>query len=239
MKLKLHLSLLISMLFTGSVFGILYHYMVMPLFGSELTRCISSGTIFGLINYFICIGIYKKFYELKKVNITLEKKVYIDRLTTLFNRSALDNDMLQISNSETYSLVFIDIDNFRRFNNEYGHKAGDVVLQKASDTIKNTIRSFDRAYRYGGDEFVILLKDYNKINVLSIVGKIRINISEIDNSPLPSITVSCGVASYPEDGDNFSKIIAASDSALLDAKKSGKNRTIIYNPAQDNIYSNY
>jgi len=73
MKLELHLSFLIIMLFTGFSFGIIFHYMVMPLLGSELIHCIASGVIFGLINYFICIGIYKKFYELKKVNMALKK----------------------------------------------------------------------------------------------------------------------------------------------------------------------
>jgi len=226
------------MISAGFVFGIIYHYMVMPLLGSELTHCIGYGLIFGFINYLICIGVYKKFYELKKVNMALKKNADIDRITTLFNRRALDHDMLQISDSEKYSVLFIDIDNFRRFNNEYGHKAGDSVLQRVGKTIRDTIRAVDRAYRYGGEEFVVLLKDCDKSNAFTIAEKIRTSINEIDNSPFPSITVSLGVAGYPEDGTDFSKIIAASDRALLNAKKSGKNRTIVYNTAQDNIHSN-
>lgn len=85
MKLKLHLNLLISMLFTGLIYGIVYHYLVMPLFGNELIHCIITGTIFGLINYSISIGIYKRFYELKKVNNNLMKSVNVDKLTDLLN----------------------------------------------------------------------------------------------------------------------------------------------------------
>jgi diguanylate cyclase len=239
MKLKLHLSLLITMLFSGLAYGLLYHYTIMPLLYGELVHCIVSGMIFGLINYFISIAIYKRFYELKKVNKALKKSIHVDKLTALLNRRAFDNDMLKISKSDTYSLIFIDIDNFRRFNNEFGHKVGDMVLQKVSRTIKDTIRSSDRVYRYGGEEFVILLKDCDKSNALSIAEKIRIKISEIDNSPFPSITVSLGVASYPDDGTNFSEVIVASDKALLTAKKSGKNRTCVYNDAQDTVCSNY
>lgn len=239
MKLKLHLSLLITMLLTGLAYGLLYHYIIMPLLGSELVHCIASGMIFGFINYFISIRIYKRSYELEKVNKTLKKSINVDKLTALFNRRAFDNDILKISKSETYSLIFIDIDNFRKFNNEFGHKAGDIVLQKVSQTIKNIIRSSDRAYRYGGEEIVILLKNCAKSNALSIAEKIRISISEIDNSPLPSITISLGVASCPEDSTNFSEIIVASDNALLTAKMSGKNCTLGYNDAQDTIYSNY
>ena len=240
MKLTLRSSLLVTMLLMGMVYGALYHFVVMPYIGSELIHCISSGVIFGLINYFMSIRIYKRFDDLEKVNKTLKKNMNVDKLTTLLNRRAFDNDILNISENQTYSLIFIDIDDFRRFNNESGHKAGDIVLQKVSHTIKNTIRSVDRAYRYGGEEIVILLKDCDKNNALSIAEKIRISISEIDNSPLPSITVSLGVASCPENGTNFSKIIATSDSALLIAKKSGKNCTFFHepSPSSDRIDSN-
>lgn len=239
MKLKqLHLNLLFFMLLTGLIYGLVYHYLVMPLIGNELIHCLITGMIFGFINYSISIEIYKRFYELKKVNNNLMRSVNVDKLTDLLNRRAFDKDMLQISESDTYSLIFIDIDNFRRFNNEFGHKAGDTVLKNVSKTIKNTIRSNDRAYRYGGEEIVIFLKDCNKINALTIAENLRKNISEFDNSPLPSITVSLGVASCPEDGSNSSKIIIASDSALLNAKKSGKNCTFLYNDKHDTIGSN-
>lgn len=228
MKLMPRLILLTSMILIGLTYGLLYHYMFMPLFGSELLHCIASGTIFGLINYFVSIKVYKKFHKLEEINNNLKKSINIDKLSSLLNRRALDNDIKSIPKNETYSLIFIDIDNFRKFNNEFGHKTGDIVLQKVAQTIINNIRCDDKAYRYGGEEFVILLKDCDKNNSFKIAEKIRINISKIDNSPFPPITISLGVASYPEDGTNFSEIAEASDMALLQAKKSGKNCTLIY-----------
>ena len=135
---------------------------------------------------------------------------------------------MKIQKDKNYSLIFMDIDNFRSFNNEYGHKIGDRVLQQVSQTIKSSIRSNDRAYRYGGEELVILLDNCPKDVAFKIAEKIRININKIDTSPLPSITVSLGVATYPEDGDNILNVVEASDNALLTAKKSGKNTTVMY-----------
>ncbi len=228
--MKFKLSLLTSMLFIGLVYGLSYHYVVMLIFGeNELIHCVVSGILFSLIMYFVSIRVFRRFYDLKEINKNLEKNIDTDKLTSLYNRSAFDNDILNISEYKAYSLIFIDIDNFRRFNNEFGHKAGDIVLQKVSQTIKNNIRCDDRAYRYGGEEIIILLKNCNKYKAFEIAEKIRINISKIDNFPLPSITVSLGVANYPEDGDDISNIVESSDNALLTAKMSGENCTITYN----------
>lgn len=227
--MKFKLSLLISMLSIGIVYGLLYHYVVMPIFGSKLIHYVISGIILGLITYFVTISIFEKFYKLKEINKNLEKSSIIDKLTNLHNRRVFDNDLMKIQKDKTYSLIFIDIDNFRRFNNEFGHKVGDKVVQKVSETIKNNIRCDDRAYRYGGEEIVILLKNCYKNKAFEIAEKIRINISKINNSPLPSITVSLGVANYPQYGNNISNIVELSDKALLTAKKSGKNCTVTYN----------
>lgn len=128
-----------------------------------------------------------------------------------------------MSNEKSYSLIFIDVDDFRIFNNEYGHDSGDAVLKHVCETIKNNIRQNDRAYRYGGEEIVVVLKECTRINAIQIGEKIRSAISSINNSPQPSITISLGVASYPEDGKDIATIIKVSDKALLKAKKSGKN----------------
>lgn len=216
------------MLFAGLCYGLIFHYLIMPLLGSELIHCLSSGLVFGILNYFLAIKIYRSLHELKKANSTLTKNINTDKLTMLYNRRAFDNDIFKIPHNRTYSLIFLDIDNFRKFNNEFGHKAGDIVLQRVSQTIKESIRCEDRAYRYGGEEIVILLMDCNKDKACDIAEKIRKNISCIDNTPLPSITVSIGVANCPDDGTYISNIVVASDSALLKAKKSGKNCTIAY-----------
>lgn len=145
-------------------------------------------------------------------------EIDIDKLTGLYNRRAFDKFSESISDN-IYSLIFIDIDNFSRFNNVYGHEAGDEVLKKVSLTIINNIRQVDQAFRYGGDEIVIILKNCNKDNALLIGEKLKKSVSNIDNSPQPSINISIGISSYPEDGDNIVDIIRISDKALLESKK--------------------
>lgn len=224
MKLTFKSSLFICMLSIGAGYGLLYHFIIMPLIGNELVHCLGQGVIFGLINYFMSIGLYKKYHTLKNSNKLLKKKLDMDKLTGLLNRGAFDNDIMGLSLYESYSIIFIDIDNFRKFNNKFGHQVGDIVLQKVSCEIRNSIRASDKAYRYGGEEIVILLKDCNRRKALEIAEKVRLNINELNNNPYPSITISLGVASYPDDGKHADEIIKASDNALLTAKRLGKNQ---------------
>lgn len=225
--MKFKIVLFISMLILGITYGVVYHYLAMPILGDNLiVQCLVSGTAFGLISYFIIVQITQKYYKLEKDNRNLKREIDIDQLTGLFNRRAFNQDIKKMPKEITYSVIFIDVDDFRKFNNEYGHDSGDAVLQKVSETIKKGIRQIDRAYRYGGEEIVIILNECSKSNAKQIGEKIRENISRIDNSPHSSITISLGVASYPEDGEDISTIIKISDKALLKAKKSGKNRMV-------------
>lgn len=226
-KLTLNTSLLISMLTTVLIYSLFYHFVIMPLFGSRLIHGITQGIVFGFINYFIFIGIYKQYNLLKKSNKLLRKDLQIDKLTGLFNRRAFDNDIQELPIEDTYSIIFTDIDNFREFNNNFGHQTGDTVLKKVSQTIKASVRVNDKVYRYGGEEIIIYLKDCDKKKAFEIAEKIRLNISELDNSPFQSITISLGISSCPEDGTEIDKIIEVSDFALLTAKKLGKNQVYV------------
>ncbi|MGD9678809.1 MAG: GGDEF domain-containing protein [Vulcanibacillus sp.] len=228
MKLSFKSSLLLSMLVLGSVYGLIYHFIIMPLIGSELLHCLLQGIIFGLINYFISIGLYNKYHVLKNTNKLLQKNLNIDELTGLLNRRAFDINIQEVCSNSIYSIIFIDVDNFRAFNNKFGHQTGDVVLQKVSNVIKGSVRASDMVYRYGGEEIVILLKDCDKNVALEIAEKIRININKLDNTPYPTITISLGIASYPEDGTEIENIIKASDNALLKAKELGKNQSCVF-----------
>lgn len=227
MKLTFKSNLLICMLLTGIAYGLIYHFIIMPLIGNELLHCLMQGVIFGLINFFMSIGIYEKYHVLKKSNKLLKKNLNMDKLTGLLNRRALDKDILELSSNEKYSIIFIDIDDFREFNNKFGHQIGDTVLQKVSREIKASLRVSDTVYRYGGEEIVILLKDCNKNIALEIAEKLRLNINELNNNPYPTITISLGVASYPVDGTEVEEIIEASDNALLTAKRLGKNQVSV------------
>jgi diguanylate cyclase len=149
-----------------------------------------------------------------------------DSLTGLLNRRAFDQAIQDVDDRGYYSLIFLDIDNFRDFNNRFGHDIGDNVLRKVGETIQACVRWSDRVYRYGGEEITLILMDCDKKNALRMAEKIRSAISQLDHQAYPQITVSLGVSSYPDDGLLINDLIVASDKALLKAKQSGKNRTI-------------
>lgn len=225
MKLRVNLEIFTCIFVLGILNGFILSKIIVPMFGIKLMHCILIAWIFGVLNYLTFLYIYRKYSLLKENNKKLLKQLQIDKLTGLLNRGTFDNDMHDLSNCDIYSIIFIDIDDFRRFNNKYGHAVGDKVLRSVSKTIKNCIRGTDRAYRYGGEEIVIILRNCDKEDAFIIAEKIRNNVSSLDNSPYPQITISLGVSDYPGDGQNPHEVIEACDKALLCAKKDGKNRT--------------
>ena len=221
-------KLLVTIIGLWLIFGLVYHTIIMQIFNNQLFYCLLLFLILGLINYFV-IYIYRgKYYNLCNSNKMLQNSLDLDALTGLFNRAAFEKHMFTMDETELYSMIFADIDNFRNFNNYYGHDIGDMVLQKVSEMINSTVRSVDRVYRYGGEEIIVLLKDCNKEDAINIAEKIRLNVMNMDNEPFPNVTISLGVSTFPEDSDDIKQIIKASDSALLNAKNSGKNCTWIY-----------
>ena len=134
-----------------------------------------------------------------------------------------------------FSLIVLDIDDFRVFNNTYGHQIGDFVLIELARRIKSTVRDVDMFARYGGEEFELLLSETDAAGGLKAAEKIRRVIaatpfeSEMTLEPL-HVTVSAGVASYPTAGTDFASIFKAADLALLEAKAQGKNRVVSHRP---------
>lgn len=221
------LWLLIAMVFTGILNAVvLLYFMATPLFNNLVLHCIILGALFGLTNFAVAVLFYKRLEKLKSLNLQLKSSLMTDNLTGLLNRRAFDQDIENVDNSGPYSLVFLDIDNFRDFNNHFGHDIGDNVLKKVGETIKACVRATDQVYRYGGEEIILLLLDCDKKNAMKMAEKIRSEISQLDNQAYPQITVSLGVSSYPDDGQYIHDVIIASDKALLKAKQSGKNCTI-------------
>jgi len=200
--------------------------MAMPLFNNLVLHCIIMGSLFGLTNFILAVLFDKRLEKLKGLNQQLKYNLMTDKLTGLLNRRAFDQDIKNFDNSQLYSFIFLDIDNFRDFNNQFGHDIGDNVLKKVGETIKTCSRATDRVYRYGGEEIILILLDCDKKNAMKMAEKIRLEISRIDNQAYPQITVSLGVSSYPDDGQYINDVIIASDKALLIAKQSGKNCTI-------------
>ncbi|OIO32999.1 MAG: hypothetical protein AUJ70_04295 [Candidatus Omnitrophica bacterium CG1_02_40_15] len=121
-----------------------------------------------------------------------------------------------------FTLLMIDIDNFKAFNDTYGHQAGDSIIREISKIFKDASRKIDVVARYGGEEFGIILPVTKKEEALILAERIR---KAVETSPsLKNITISIGVSSFPEDGEKKEDLITRADRALYEAKRSGKNK---------------
>lgn len=130
------------------------------------------------------------------------------------------------------SLLLLDIDHFKKINDTYGHPIGDQALQHVSSIISEELRNVDIAARHGGDEFTLLLPETGTEGARLVAERIRTVIESsplaIDNSQNISITISIGIASYPDCGNTTQQLTRNADQALYEAKGAGRNRVCIY-----------
>ena len=170
--------------------------------------------------------------EIKNLSVT-------DTLTNLFNRRKMEEDLRnELERSKRYarplSILMIDIDHFKNFNDYHGHQKGDDVLRKLASLLKANLRAIDRVYRYGGEEFIVMLPEVDKEGALACAERLRRKAEqepfegEKESQPSGKITLSIGVATYPFDGDTLDKLLEAADSALYRAKALGRNRVCLY-----------
>lgn len=124
----------------------------------------------------------------------------------------------------------IDVDHFKQFNDQYGHNGGDHALMNISKIIQRLIREQDVLCRYGGEEFLLILKQTDKTTALSRSEAIREAIEqhtfEVNRDQPERITVSIGVASYPQDETSYENLVKQADEALYRAKELGRNRVV-------------
>ncbi|WP_353663003.1 GGDEF domain-containing protein [Hydrogenimonas sp. SS33] len=172
--------------------------------------------------------------SLEKEVEELQKQSNIDPLTKLFNRKALEVDgreLLKHSEDRNLNIValMIDIDDFKKINDTFGHVAGDKVLILLAKLFKSSIREYDRAYRYGGEEFLILFNratvDEAKKVAERIMNAVRNN-KLIYKSKVIRITLSMGMAEHQK-GDTLESLIERADAGVYQAKGSGKDRLVI------------
>ncbi|MGM0441335.1 MAG: GGDEF domain-containing protein [Elusimicrobiota bacterium] len=163
-----------------------------------------------------------------------EKKAITDDLTQAYNRRyfmpRLQTEFgIARRAGDNLSLVILDIDDFKKINDTYGHPAGDNVLAEISGAIKKHLRKSDLLIRYGGEEFVILLPRTTKDKAVKTAERIRNVVEDIPfywEGDSFNITVSLGVATFPEDADKSKDLLNIADKRLLEAKETGKNKTI-------------
>ena len=130
--------------------------------------------------------------------------------------------------SKGFSIVMADLDRFKHVNDSFGHTAGDRALKLVAKFLQKNIRDVDVIARYGGEEFVFLLPEADKEEAYTVSERLRSKLAEVRFDELPPITVSLGIASYPEDSDDIDQLIKKADAALYSAKQSGRNKVAVY-----------
>jgi diguanylate cyclase (GGDEF)-like protein/PAS domain S-box-containing protein len=155
-----------------------------------------------------------------------------DPLTELFNRrfmdDSLEREMLRATrNSRPLSVMLIDVDHFKRFNDTFGHDAGDHVLQSLADLLRSFFRANDICCRYGGEEFAIILPDSSSQNAVVRANALRTEVKRLnlsyDSQNLGPITISAGVASFPEHGSCAEALLKTADRCLYESKARGRD----------------
>ena len=157
----------------------------------------------------------------------------IDELTGLYNYRHFHELLNQgLRRSERYfhplSLLMIDIDNFKKYQDVHGHVAGDEALKVIAQIMRNTVRGVDMVARYGGEEFTVILPETTKEVAAIAAERVRNAIAETILPTGDRLTISVGVASYPADAESKEQLICQADQALYRAKKRGKNQTCIW-----------
>ena len=171
----------------------------------------------------------------------LERLSVTDPLTGLANRRRLESEIeREVLRSDRmghrFVVLMLDVDHFKKFNDTYGHQAGDEILKRLARILQDLVREVDTAARYGGEEFMLVLTETPEAEAAKVAERIRLKVSEERFSPQNGgaqvgVTISIGLAEFPADGKTPETIVAAADQALYRAKEAGRNRVALASAA--------
>jgi diguanylate cyclase (GGDEF)-like protein len=172
--------------------------------------------------------------EMRALRLQLADMALTDALTQLPNRRRFEEVLrTELDRVRRYgghcTVGMVDVDFFKHYNDTVGHLAGDVVLRELGDVMRRELRLHDMVARYGGEEFAIIMINAGKDEAKPVLERLLRDVREHpfrhrDIQPLGRITVSAGIASYPEDGTSYNDILRKADEALYAAKRTGRNR---------------
>ena len=202
------------------------------LFGDELDE--NDIQMFSILVNIISVSVSNaRMYEnVKKMSLT-------DAMTDLNNYRSFEGRLKEEINrsfrrESCVSLLMLDIDKFKNYNDSLGHQAGDEALRQLGKLLKTVARDEDIVNRYGGEEFSIILPDVPKETVHVLAERIRESVEKEsfyreDVQPEGKLTISLGGATLPDDASNFEKLVSCADKALYDSKQAGRNKFTLYN----------
>jgi diguanylate cyclase (GGDEF)-like protein len=173
--------------------------------------------------------------ELRNANLRLRELSLTDELTEVGNRRNFDVRIREEINRSTrfghaFSLLLLDIDQFKAFNDEFGHPQGDAVLRGLGALMRSMSREGDVPCRIGGEEFAFILPETLKADALAFAERMRRGVEATIMAPdrKRPITISIGLAAFPEDGKSPEDLLRSADEALYESKRTGRNRVTAY-----------
>lgn len=215
-------------LFTSVIFIILITFAIDSIYTREFNFLRLNKTLENKVN--------QRTKELRKANKKLLEISNIDYLTNISNRRCffeigIKSFYLAKIEKTNLSIICIDIDLFKKINDTYGHNIGDEILKLIANTMNKYIRKSDILARTGGEEFSILLNNTDENNAFTLAEKIRLEVEKLnysDNNIDVKVTISLGISQLREEDENLDSIIIRADKALYTAKKTNRNRSVIY-----------
>ena len=198
---------------------------------------ISATPLFYKGNFTGYRGVFKDITHQKVQEEKIKRLAYYDILTDLPNRTMFQEKLGRLinkshPNTDRFATIYFDIDRFKYINDSMGHSAGDILLQKVADVLKQSTSSEDILARIGGDEFTIIIHDVrSELQVINTIRKIIENLApafKIDSQQL-YVTMSFGIAMYPSDGLNAISLLKNADTAMYKAKAQGRNQFVFFN----------
>jgi two-component system chemotaxis response regulator CheY len=209
------------------------HYLAKPFDPGELkVRLMAGERILNLER-----ELTEKHERLRELNIRLEEQARIDSVMNIGNRRGFHEAMEKVHHrafryDRSYGIMLCDIDNFKAYNDTYGHIHGDGVLRTVAESVKHTIRLSDDVFRFGGEEIVVILPEQNLVSTALAAERIRKDIEalriEHRSSERGVVTVSCGVTAFQNECDatRWEPVLDRADRAMYMAKAAGRNRVV-------------
>ncbi len=174
---------------------------------------------------------------LEECNARLEKLAVLDVMTDLPNHRAFQEWLAREVKSarrhkRAFSLILFDVDNFKQYNDRFGHPEGDVLLAQIASLTRDSIRATDLPARYGGEEFAIILPETDKYGAALVAERLRATVAEYA-FPHRQVTVSVGIAEFPSDAAEGDELVTCADKAMYHAKSGGKNAVSLWGSVHD------